>query len=1599
MESRSQAARLGGTPLPSRATRILQKMTGRIRFSPSRKPVSMVKDEDDGPYPSHAVFRSSVAGVKPYMSQPMLNTTLVKPYEPGYEQDSPTQSASPSGSVFRGSIDRHKRCEFNTNFETHATFPAVSDRAQVTDERHLSLVQDEHLVWDNDDHLKPRVRPPRPNRPAPDPPTLSNHRPSMFKSDGAGQTEAVLSSANPTVQSTTIASVLSQAMTSTKQETPAIFSPAWFTRKASRPNLHDAFSKKKSTDNLQNAPFVPPIPSKHQRQSPSTVVSSSHGLPTEALAPSSPLPGAKRPKPAKIDTSLSPVRIFTRKPSRPQLQEQHFKRTTEDPPTPYAHAHFESNRLQSPSPPLPRDFTRKKGAALLTSSSSSTASQSSSYSTTASNLTLTESTANTTPASATMTKVSSSALAHLPPPVTTTASTSAIPTSPLPPILQRSETAPHSYRLSLRLTAPLPRPPPLPLLNLPTLPPTSPSTSSPQRFRLEDVPHLGHDGGLMDPEEVEDDLDEDEEGRLSRSSGQVTSFDHDYDDGDQDGDGEAYGPRPSLSGSTGNFSLTTTSSSSPSTSLGREGGTHSRSSSYNPSPLYQSISLETSASTSFSHSAGSSSSSNFLSLPEPDMSRLGLDLSFLDRKPSTSTTHVSDGFKGKVRARPEDDDRDYGDEGGATPTIGGFGGYFDVSEHALPVRKDSLKLRTGPDVLGGGIGKGKGKQRERDDEMDTATPQRPGAIQASVSLGMPGTGVSLGLALGGSGVYTSKRASRSLVDLGAVERREKVEEIVRDEEEKKMERRKSQLTRVGGSGNMEARARAPKLKIDTQLGQVQRPVGEAKAREENARGGFGGGKTAALTQSVHVNLNGDAGLATPKQKQASKKRLSRTPTYEAAIRRRRSLPVFNEATDPPPYPAFPPLSPSNLHNIKPFGFHIHNSHQAGPFGEPRDDEGREPLPPYSNLLYLRAILLRKMEFISAGVQARDRKWRRVVCVLEGTSLKVYKPAREPGGKGVIGDWWERQVGVGDVSMPAGPATKPQKDHVASGVTTRERIPKLYGEGTDPAGQTELELRPPPTPVTPITPERTQPRLTGEHPFIPGQPSSSIYGNVQAQANKSRLNLAVSSLLKPSSYNRSRSHSRVNSESTNINVHGNGNPLSLNAVGTAGSSVRPGHGQNGRGSFSSTHQGSPMAHTHAISVSSVRSRTSSVSSVPPLDDPRDLLRVYTMQNAESGLGNDYRKRKNVIRVRAEGEQFLLQAKDVADVVAWIETPSPASACDAVISKEVSVKETEWRTRLRRSIWTRSSTDSSKVSWHTTLFSATSRGRGRWCGSFGARCVVDEGESSWQGILRVAWSSLPPGTAKLQNTANRAAAALPFSFRGNRPGKPVQLQEYEIKYLCTKAREIFINQPILLELEAPIKICGDIHGQYYDLLRLFEYGGFPPEANYLFLGDYVDRGKQSLETICLLLAYKIKYPENFFILRGNHECASINRIYGFYDECKRRYNIKLWKTFTDCFNCLPIAAIIDEKIFTMHGGLSPDLQSMEQIRRVMRPTDVPDTGLLCDLLWSDPDKDITGWSENDRGVSFTFGPDVVSRFLQKHDMDLICRAHQVCICLDD
>ncbi|KAJ1768475.1 serine/threonine protein phosphatase Pzh1, partial [Coemansia sp. RSA 1824] len=235
-------------------------------------------------------------------------------------------------------------------------------------------------------------------------------------------------------------------------------------------------------------------------------------------------------------------------------------------------------------------------------------------------------------------------------------------------------------------------------------------------------------------------------------------------------------------------------------------------------------------------------------------------------------------------------------------------------------------------------------------------------------------------------------------------------------------------------------------------------------------------------------------------------------------------------------------------------------------------------------------------------------------------------------------------------------------------------------------------------------------------------------------------------------------------------------------------------------------------------------------------------------------------------------------------------------------------------------------------------------------------------------------------------------LDAGFSG-RVTKAVCLRNSEILAVCQAAREVFLAQPTLLQLAAPVKITGDIHGQFPDLLRLFDKCGYPPHCNYLFLGDYVDRGKQSLETMLLLLCFKIKYPDNFFLLRGNHECASVTRVYGFYDECKRRCNVKVWRAFVDTFNALPVAAVVAGKIFCVHGGLSPDLVNMEQVRQLSRPCDVPDHGILNDLLWSDPSDTAADWEDNERGVSYCFGRSVITEFLRRQDFDLICRAHMV------
>ncbi|KAL8462426.1 hypothetical protein ACS0TY_033449 [Phlomoides rotata] len=191
-----------------------------------------------------------------------------------------------------------------------------------------------------------------------------------------------------------------------------------------------------------------------------------------------------------------------------------------------------------------------------------------------------------------------------------------------------------------------------------------------------------------------------------------------------------------------------------------------------------------------------------------------------------------------------------------------------------------------------------------------------------------------------------------------------------------------------------------------------------------------------------------------------------------------------------------------------------------------------------------------------------------------------------------------------------------------------------------------------------------------------------------------------------------------------------------------------------------------------------------------------------------------------------------------------------------------------------------------------------------------------------------------------------------------------------------------------------ICGDIHGQFYDLKELFKVGGDCPKTNYLFLGDFVDRGFYSVETFLLLIALKVRYPDRVTLIRGNHESRQITQVYGFYDECLRKYgSVNVWRYCTDIFDYLSLSALIENRIFCVHGGLSPTISSLDQIRVIDRKQEVPHEGAMCDLLWSDPEDTVEGWGLSPRGAGFLFGGSVVDTFNRTNNLDYICRAHQL------
>jgi len=221
----------------------------------------------------------------------------------------------------------------------------------------------------------------------------------------------------------------------------------------------------------------------------------------------------------------------------------------------------------------------------------------------------------------------------------------------------------------------------------------------------------------------------------------------------------------------------------------------------------------------------------------------------------------------------------------------------------------------------------------------------------------------------------------------------------------------------------------------------------------------------------------------------------------------------------------------------------------------------------------------------------------------------------------------------------------------------------------------------------------------------------------------------------------------------------------------------------------------------------------------------------------------------------------------------------------------------------------------------------------------------------------------------------------------------LQEATVAKLCSMARDLFIQEENVQRATAPVTICGDIHGQFYDLIELFEIGGKPPFTNYLFMGDYVDRGYYSVECISLLISLKVRYPHRITLTRGNHESRQITQVYGFYDECLRKYgNANVWKYFADLFDYLPLTAVVEKQIFSLHGGLSPQIDTLDNIMALDRVQEVPHEGPMCDLLWSDPD-DRSGWGISPRGAGYTFGQDLSEQFIHANGLNLISRAHQL------
>ncbi|KAL1512939.1 hypothetical protein ABEB36_002438 [Hypothenemus hampei] len=224
-----------------------------------------------------------------------------------------------------------------------------------------------------------------------------------------------------------------------------------------------------------------------------------------------------------------------------------------------------------------------------------------------------------------------------------------------------------------------------------------------------------------------------------------------------------------------------------------------------------------------------------------------------------------------------------------------------------------------------------------------------------------------------------------------------------------------------------------------------------------------------------------------------------------------------------------------------------------------------------------------------------------------------------------------------------------------------------------------------------------------------------------------------------------------------------------------------------------------------------------------------------------------------------------------------------------------------------------------------------------------------------------------------------------------------RKYAYKILLD-IKSYFMKQPSLIDVSIgdndKFTVCGDVHGQFYDLMNIFELNGLPSETNpYLFNGDFVDRGSFSVECIFTLFGFKLLYPNHFFMSRGNHESATMNQMYGFDGEVKSKYTAQMAELFTEVYNWLPLAHCLNKRVIVMHGGLfSRDDVTLEEIRKIDRNRQPPEEGPMCELLWSDPQPQ-NGRAPSKRGVGCQFGPDVTNQFLELNKLDYVIRSHEV------